>query len=77
MDMMWHGNSRNLHIHFSLSGIHCECDVGTFSKQCVQPIHGSRCFAFVVGALLFLHLVFWFLNHVAMQCSRESPKRVG
>ena len=73
MDMMWHWNSRNVYIHILIfRSTHCECDAGSLSKQCIEPIHGSRCFAFVVVALLLLHLVYWFLNHVAIPCERKS-----
>ena len=53
----------------------CEFDVGILSASNV--FNGSKSFAFVVGALLLLHLVLWFLNHVAIQCERKGPKRVG
>ena len=68
IDMM-HGKSRNVNlmlVYFQQA---------MCSTHIYMYIYGSKSFAFVVGALLLLHL--WFLNHVAIQCERKGPKRVG
>ena len=80
--LMWK-EFQEKHWHDAWKKQKCEFDVGILSASNVfNPyiyiyvyIYGSKSFAFVVGALLLLHL--WFLNHVAIQCERKGPKRFG
>ena len=63
MDMM-HGKNINLNlmlVYFQQA----MCSTHIYMYIYIY-IYGSKSFAFVVGALLLLHLVLWFLNHVAI-----------